>query len=57
MLYSNAWLDVSTGPLLLNVPDMGNRYYVLQFLDYFTLTFVVWALTLFSAGFFILCDR
>ncbi|MFZ0773256.1 MAG: DUF1254 domain-containing protein [Candidatus Sulfotelmatobacter sp.] len=39
MLYSNAWLDVSEGPLLLNVPDMANRYYVLQFLDYFANAF------------------
>jgi hypothetical protein len=39
MLYSNAWLDVSARPLLLDIPDMGNRYYVLQFLDYFANAF------------------
>src|ERR1700679_2104138 len=26
-LYSSAWLDLSEGPLLLDVPDMGGRYY------------------------------
>jgi hypothetical protein len=39
ILYSNAWLDLSTSPLLLDVPDMGSRYYVLQFLDYFANAF------------------
>jgi hypothetical protein len=35
ILYSNAWLDLSAHPLLLHIPDMGDRYYVLQCLDYF----------------------
>ena len=30
-LYSMAQLDLSAGPLLLEVPDTAGRYYVLQF--------------------------
>jgi hypothetical protein len=32
-LYLNAWLDLSRGPVLLDVPDMGRRYYTLAFMD------------------------
>ncbi len=32
-LYTNAWLDLSGGPLLLDVPDCHGRYYVLGLLD------------------------
>jgi hypothetical protein len=35
-LYSSVWLDLSAGPLLLNVPDMGERYYILGLLDFYT---------------------
>ncbi|WP_335583032.1 DUF1254 domain-containing protein [Comamonas serinivorans] len=35
-LYTNAWLDLSAGPLVLQVPDTAGRYYVLGFLDFFT---------------------
>jgi hypothetical protein len=35
-LYTNAWLDLSDGPLVITLPDTGERYYVLGFLDYFT---------------------
>ncbi len=35
-LYSNAWLDLSQGPLLLDVPDIAGRYYVLGLLDFYT---------------------
>lgn len=35
-LYTNAWLDLSDGPLVMTLPDTGTRYYVLGFLDYFT---------------------
>ncbi|AGW90401.1 hypothetical protein N234_10200 [Ralstonia pickettii DTP0602] len=35
-LYSNAWLDLSQGPLLLEVPDSAGRYYVLGLLDFYT---------------------
>jgi hypothetical protein len=39
ILYSNAWLDVSAEPVMLQVPEMGNRYYVLQFIDFFANSF------------------
>jgi hypothetical protein len=32
-LYLVAMLDVRQGPILLHVPDTGDRYYVLQFVD------------------------
>jgi hypothetical protein len=32
-LYSSAFLDLSRGPLILEVPEIGDRYYTLQFLD------------------------
>ncbi|MEU4432528.1 DUF1254 domain-containing protein [Nocardia rhamnosiphila] len=32
-LYSNAWLDLTQGPVALDLPDFGRRYYTLQFLD------------------------
>ncbi|WP_179404400.1 DUF1254 domain-containing protein [Burkholderia guangdongensis] len=35
-LYSSAWLDLSRGPLVLRVPAMGERYYVLGLLDMYT---------------------
>lgn len=35
-LYVNAWIDLSDGPLVISVPDTGNRYYVLGMLDYYT---------------------
>ncbi|MGX6569323.1 DUF1254 domain-containing protein [Cupriavidus necator] len=35
-LYTNAWLDLSGGPLLLDVPDCHGRYYVLGLLDAYT---------------------
>ena len=35
-LYTNAWLDLSDGPLLIYAPDTGSRYYVLGFLDFYT---------------------
>ncbi|WP_459574303.1 DUF1254 domain-containing protein [Cupriavidus sp. 8B] len=35
-LYSNAWMDLSQGPLLLDVPDSAGRYYVLGLLDFYT---------------------
>jgi len=38
-LYTNAWIDVSTEPMLLHVPDSGGRFYVLQFMDGWTETF------------------
>lgn len=32
-LYLNAWVDLSQGPVLLEVPEMGSRYYTLAFMD------------------------
>ncbi len=34
-LYLNAWVDLSKGPVLLDVPAMGARYYTLAFMDLF----------------------
>jgi len=36
-LYSNAWLDLRRGPIVLSVPA-SDRYYVFQFLDMYTNT-------------------
>jgi hypothetical protein len=38
-LYSTAWLDLRQGPVVLSIPDMGDRYHVLQLLDIYTNTF------------------
>jgi len=35
-LYDNAWLDLAGGPLLIDIPDMGDRYWTLGFLDMWT---------------------
>lgn len=35
-LYTNAWLDLRDGPLVIDVPDTGGRYYVLGLLDFYT---------------------
>jgi hypothetical protein len=35
-VYSNAWLDLSNGPVLVDTPDMGERYWVLGLLDAWT---------------------
>ncbi|MCM3766180.1 DUF1254 domain-containing protein [Neobacillus niacini] len=32
-IYSNAWLNLTKGPLLIEVPAFGERYYTLQLLD------------------------
>ena len=32
-LYTMVWLDVSKEPWVLNIPDMGDRYYMMQMLD------------------------
>ncbi|TAM66929.1 MAG: DUF1254 domain-containing protein [Microbacteriaceae bacterium] len=33
LLYLAGWLDLRKGPQVLHVPDMGNRYYSVQFTD------------------------
>lgn len=38
-LYSVGWLDLSKGPVVFEIPDMGNRYYVMPLLDAWTNTF------------------
>ena len=38
-LMSTAWLDFSDGPLVLRVPDMHGRYWVIQFNDFYTNSF------------------
>lgn len=35
-LYSLAWLDLSTGPVCLDVPDSQGRYYAIGLLDFYT---------------------
>ncbi|GMG93135.1 DUF1254 domain-containing protein [Cupriavidus metallidurans] len=35
-LYTNAWIDLSRGPVVLEVPDFNGRYYVLGLLDFYT---------------------
>jgi hypothetical protein len=32
-LYSMTWLDLSKEPIVLDLPDMGNRYYLMQMMD------------------------
>ncbi|MBW2298636.1 MAG: DUF1254 domain-containing protein [Deltaproteobacteria bacterium] len=38
-LYSTAWIDLSKEPIILSVPDMGDRYYVMPFMDAWTNVF------------------
>jgi len=33
VLNFGAWLDLGKGPLVMNVPDTADRYYVVQFID------------------------
>ena len=35
-LYSNAWLDLTQGPALIEIPAFGSRYYTLNFLDMYS---------------------
>lgn len=35
-VFSNAWLDLSEGPVVLHTPDMGQRYWTLGLLDAWT---------------------
>jgi hypothetical protein len=35
-LYSNAWLDLTAGPVLIETPDVPLKYYTLNFLDIFS---------------------
>lgn len=38
-LYSAAYLDLTQGPLVLHVPDFGERYYTIQLMDAWTNSF------------------
>ena len=37
-LYSSAWIDLAAGPVVLSLPEMGKRYYLMQLLDAWTNT-------------------
>jgi hypothetical protein len=37
--YTVEWLDLTTGPMVINVPDTGGRFYTFQFLDGFSNAF------------------
>lgn len=38
-LYCVGWIDLSEGPVLFEIPDMGNRYFVMPLIDAWTNTF------------------
>ena len=38
-LYSLAWLDLAAEPIVLRVPDLGDRYYLMQICDAWTNVF------------------
>lgn len=40
-LYSMAWIDLSSGPVVVRVPPSRGRYYLLQFMDMWTDSFAI----------------
>ena len=39
-LYTMAWLDVSAGPWVFSIPDMGDRFYIMPMLSGFNEVFM-----------------
>jgi len=39
LLYSNAWLDLSSEPIIMHLPDFGSRYYLMPLMDAWTNVF------------------
>lgn len=59
VLYVGGWLDVKDGPRVLHVPEMGDRYYSVQFTDPTTganFAYVGTRTTGTRAGDFLLCE-
>jgi hypothetical protein len=60
LLYIGGWLDVKAGPRVLHVPEMGGRYYSVQFTDPTggaNFAYVGKRTTGTDAGDFLLCER
>jgi hypothetical protein len=49
-LYSLAWLDLGSRPLLLGIPDTGGRHYLISLLDAWTNAFASFAPRRFGGG-------
>jgi hypothetical protein len=40
-LYAFAWLDLADDAVVIDIPDMGNRYYIVPFMDSWTNNFTI----------------